>query len=104
MRAILCLRQIQRSSKGSYQLKFNWTLTPSSAVLNEGDKFSIAYPVVAINKPFTAVNFAWSDFSDNSGVTIGRWRINNGKIDVELYASVSGRQRCRVNFQWNLCF
>ena len=86
------------TGSGSYQLKFNWTLTPSSAVLNEGDKFSIAYPVVAINKPFTAVNFAWSDFSDNSGVTIGRWRINNGKIDVELYASVSGRQSVSGEF------
>ncbi|WP_312185739.1 InlB B-repeat-containing protein [Lactococcus raffinolactis] len=77
---------------GRYQLKFNWTLTPSSTTLNEGDTFSFNRPTMTPNGAWAATNYAWSDFSDSSGVVLGQWRINNNKIEVVLGGNVTGKQ------------
>ena len=81
------------TSGWGYQLKFNWTLAPSSATLNEGDKISFDMPLNTTNgSSWTATNYAWSNFSDSSGAVLGQWRINNNKIEVVLGANVTGRQ------------
>jgi hypothetical protein len=53
-----------------YQLKFNWTLSPSSTILNEGDTFSINRPTVPSSSGISwlPMNSGWINFSDNSGI------------------------------------
>ncbi|MBW9298059.1 hypothetical protein D9N16_04655 [Lactococcus raffinolactis] len=81
-----------------YRLKFNWTLTPSSATLNEGDTFSFDRPQTTPGSAWTTVNYAWVDFADTNNVVLGHWRINNNKIVVELYASATGKQSISAEF------
>ena len=86
-------------SGGTYcQLNFNWTLSPTGATLNEGDFFSIALPVTLPSTAWTAINFNWSDFTDSLGTVLGQWRINGGRIEVELNANVVGKQSISANF------
>jgi uncharacterized repeat protein (TIGR02543 family)/LPXTG-motif cell wall-anchored protein len=86
------------SSGSRYQLKFSWTLTPQSGTLNEGDTLSFNCPTITPTGYWSATAFAWSDFVDSSGGTIGQWRINNNKIEVVLNASVTGKQSISAEF------
>ncbi|MDN5468009.1 MAG: prealbumin-like fold domain-containing protein, partial [Lactococcus raffinolactis] len=80
-----------------YKFKFNWTLTPSSGTLNEGDTLSFARPFTETNT-WALTNYAWTDFSDSLGVVLGQWRINNNKFEVKLNANVTGRQSITAEF------
>ncbi|MDG4962001.1 InlB B-repeat-containing protein [Lactococcus raffinolactis] len=86
------------SGNSYYKLIFSWTLTPSNTTLNGGDKFSFDRPTTLGGGSWSAQNYEWSDFSDYLGTVIGRWRITNSKIQVELYDSVAGRQSISGNF------
>ena len=81
-----------------YQLKFNWTLTPVSATLNEGDTFSFNSPTMTPNGSWSATNYAWTDFSDASGVVLGQWRIQSNKIEVILGSNATGKQSISAEF------
>ncbi|WP_413522898.1 InlB B-repeat-containing protein [Lactococcus raffinolactis] len=82
----------------TYQLKFNWSLIPSSTTLNEGDKFSIDIPINLPNISWIATSFSWSNFENSLGVTIGQWRINNNKVEVIFNANVTGSQSISAVF------
>ena len=86
------------TSGQGYQLKFNWTLAPSGAVLNEGDTFSINKPINTNGGTWSATDYSWSDFSDASGLVLGQWRISNQKIEVILNANVIGKQTISAEF------
>ena len=82
-----------------YTLKFNWTLTPPSGTLNEGDTLSFARPfTVETSTQWGVTNFAWSDFSDASGVILGQWRIANNRIEVILGANATDKQSISAEF------
>lgn len=87
-----------------YSLKFDWTLTPVSATLNEGDTFSFYKPTMAPSGSFTVTSFDWSDFTDSSGIVLGKWRIYNNRIEVVLGANVTGKQSITGEFLSGLAF
>ncbi len=81
-----------------YQLKFNWTLSPSISVLNEGDYFSFNLPVNVGVGNWTATNYSWSNFTDSLGIVLGQWRISNSKIEVVLGVNTTGKQTISGEF------
>ncbi|ATC60813.1 InlB B-repeat-containing protein [Pseudolactococcus raffinolactis] len=89
---------ILASSEGYYQLKFNWTLTPASATLNEGDTFSINKPVNLPSTGWGMTSYEWSNFTDNSGVVLGQWRTTGSKIEVILGPNLTGKQTISAEF------
>ena len=86
------------ANRQGYQLKFSWTLSPSGSTLNENDTLSFNMPTMTPSGSWTVTNYAWSDFSDSSGVVLGQWRINSNKIEVVLNANVIGRQSITAEF------
>ncbi|MBW9330143.1 LPXTG cell wall anchor domain-containing protein [Lactococcus raffinolactis] len=86
------------SSGGYCQLKFNWTLTPLNGTLNEGDTFSINKPVNLPSTGWGMTSYEWSNFSDNSGLVLGKWRTTGSKIEVVLGINVTGKQTVSAEF------
>lgn len=83
----------------NYALKFNWTLVPPDAVLNEGDTFTIPVPKFNTSGGSLATtNYTWSDFIDSNGGVLGQWRIYNNRIDVRLGANATGKQSISAEF------
>ena len=83
---------------GTYQLKFSWTLSPSSTILNEGDNFSLNIPTSTPSGTWTVTNSAWTNFTDSSNTILGQWRIYNNKVEVVLGSNVTGRQSITAEF------
>ncbi|GAX48268.1 InlB B-repeat-containing protein [Pseudolactococcus reticulitermitis] len=81
-----------------YQLKFNWTLTPLSGTLNEGDTFSFNRPVSTPGGNWGATNYAWTNFTDSLGTVLGQWRIQSNKIEVVIGVNVTGQQSISAEF------
>ncbi|QIW55776.1 LPXTG cell wall anchor domain-containing protein [Pseudolactococcus raffinolactis] len=82
----------------SYQLKFDWTLTPATSTLNEGDTFSFNRPTSSPSGSWSSINSGWINFSDSMGTVLGQWRVNNNKVEVVLGVNATGKQSISAEF------
>lgn len=82
-----------------YQLKMQWTLTPSGgALLHENDVFTIDKPINETSGIWDMVPSDWEEFTDENNIVLGTWRIYNSKIEVQLGVNAENKQSISGEF------